>query len=780
MGLRAAPGLPSGYAAGNLPVMGVRAVFDDREAVQRMNRFNRRLGATEKALDNFAKRSEQSAKRSEAAQGKSVKKQSGGLRRLRWEMVTVVYFMRMMERAVSGAYERMAEAATDRALVRGVEALASVYGQSTARIVGSMQSMSHGTVNTMDLVRAAQSGLLQDQGRFASEYGRLWESARVAMAVAGDDANKTFAALVEGLDEADPKIIDAATSVFRMEDALRRYALQSGRTTDALSDQEARQTMLNEVYARTGELLEAGADEALEQIETNEALKESWRGLTGALVTLADTTGLIEFLTKAFTAGGQAAAVLAGGITIATGQLALFQRLVGGEITSMAQLRSEFLALGEAGDASFKRVSEAMGIIFDDAESLGKVGDRVDDLIDKLLEARMKAAELAGAGLERALDAIAQYQRRSARLAKEHSRRLERMERERNRDIDRINRRYNTQRDRAIRAFNRRVEDMQDEHNSRIQEATERHNIQMRHARERHQLQSLIDEHMYNFERGLLVAEGDVLAIEELDERYRLEQDARERNFRMQQRQAEEMFRMQLKFMKEAQKQQVEALKEALQEQLNEIEMRRKEDIDERKQKHGEQLEEAEESYADQQTALDEGLESQLTAIGRAMQKQAEKWEEGYDTIIDLINQALGPGGRADTIIEGFMARYREITIPIRTYVVTGTYPTGGRGEGARGRRSRGGRYQYGGEFIATHPQTITVGERGVPERVTVTPLQPMGGAMSVGWSGGPIQVHGTGEMGGMDLSGIGDAIAEGIVSTMQSSVLGMRGQYGN
>lgn len=749
------------------------------EASLRAERLARRAKEAEAAVAGLNE--EQEDTEGSEKQVSALAAQMRMLRTFRWSLVTLIFMARLVSKAVVAAFKRMGEAIEERAMIYGVQALADVYGRSLASIVDSMQDAADGTLNLAKTSKAAQAGLLADQGRFADEYGKLWEAARVAAVVSGADAERVFVSLIKSLEEGDGAIADSVTGLFRVEDALTRYALASGKTADQLSEQQKIQVTLNTVYSQTNDLLESGAAKALETGRSLEELKGRWAELTATLASFAEVTGILEATNKELETSSKLIALFGAGMVglsltlegvkeaIATGDWERLNQL----LFVHADASEEVLEIQRQVDEAFRRTAGAL-VVFEG--KTGKASARLDDMNQKMAEARMRAVELIGAGLEQALDLIDRHNRRVARAERDHDRGMERMAWDYNKDIDRINRRALTSRERAIRNANKRIAKLQGENNKRVQQMTEQHQMRMRHAQQRYNLMLLNNEALYLYERGRLVAMGDVLAIEDLDARYVLEREAQERNFQLQKQQAEEMFQLQLKYARMAAREQLQVLRDGLLEQLREIEERRREDIQERKATYADQMTESEAAHRDQLTELEESLQDQLITIGRGMQKQAETWEEGYDVILKLIKDVFGPSGTASSIIDGFLGRYRDITIRMQTYIAEGRWPTGRGSRGGPGGPQRG--YQYGGEFMVSQPTSIMVGERGT-ERVAINPMSSIGGSMAISWQGGPINVHGTGEFSGANMDAIGQQIATGLVLQMQSTIMGYRGQRG-
>jgi len=357
-------------------------------------------------------------------------------------------------------------------------------------------------------------------------------------------------------------------------------------------------------------------------------------------------------------------------------------------------------------------------------------------------------------------------------------------------------------RGKAFEDYNRRVAQTQKQAADEERKNAEQHALEMEFAARRHSLQMTQNERVYQASRNRLVAEGDVLAIEELDERTALERQTQEENYALQMQQAEAMYQLQARYQAEANRQQVESLRLALDEQLREIETRRREQVDEAKaaadeeraqagMKYAGQLTDAKAAQMEQLSEEQKGHDERIAALGEMLAEYGRKNKLGLDEVQAIWESYYGPDSQIDTALSTAFARYRgyvdRFTLGVETAMtrtaaavaaIRFTLPaelTGGmmlpgilRGTaGGGGRRGR----QYGGEDIVSSPTPFMAGERGA-ERVTVQPLSTIGNAaMSLSWQGGPIPVQGQGNLEGADLSGIGDQLTIAIMSRIRTEV---------
>lgn len=361
--------------------------------------------------------------------------------------------------------------------------------------------------------------------------------------------------------------------------------------------------------------------------------------------------------------------------------------------------------------------------------------------------------------------------------------------------ISGINAKAQADRVKAFADSARRVAQAQKQADDEGRKNAEQHNLEMEFAARRHALQMTQNERVYQANRNRLVAEGDVLAIEELDERTALERQTQEENYALQMQQAEAMYQLQARYQAEANRQQVESLRLALDEQLREIETRRREEVDEAKaaadeeraqagQKYAEQLTDAKAAQMEQLAEEEKGHDERVGALGEMLAEYGRKNKLSLDQVQEIWQSYYGPDSQIDTALSGAFIRYQgymdRYTAAVEAAMARTAgaiaavppFPTGTPGglgftPGRGGRRGR----QYGGEEIVSSPTPFMAGERGA-ERVTVQPLSTIGNAaMSLSWQGGPIPIQGQGNLEGADLSGIGDQLTVAIMSRMRAEV---------
>lgn len=234
--------------------------------------------------------------------------------------------------------------------------------------------------------------------------------------------------------------------------------------------------------------------------------------------------------------------------------------------------------------------------------------------------------------------------------------------------IAKLEDRYTKRRAKTIANFQKRMAKAEEKVSESRVKAQEDFERRERHARERFQLDVLQSERRYQFERNRLVAEGDTLAIEQLDARYELEQEEAKENEALRRRHAGEGQAEQIREAGEAAREQVEELRQQLAETLSEQERNYLDQIEGQKQANQERLAEIHIAYADQQRLADEdyqrsiekanlNYQRQQEDLGRNLAKQEELQELGAEEVATLLNRYYGEDGVADRIMAGWHDR---------------------------------------------------------------------------------------------------------------------------
>jgi hypothetical protein len=303
----------------------------------------------------------------------------------------------------------------------------------------------------------------------------------------------------------------------------------------------------------------------------------------------------------------------------------------------------------------------------------------------------------------------------------------------------------------------------------------------------RFDLTTLQNERLYLAERNRLVAQGDVLAIDELDERFALQQEIEEENFRLQQQRQEATFQLQLQFQERAARQQAQILAETLAEQLRTIEENRQERLSEAATAAEEERMEVKGNFALEIAAIDAQEQLKLEQLEKGWAERQSKEAENLAEFIrkndlaagDVLaawHAVYGPNGTFDALVLAAMRRAAQYTA-IAAAAIAGVSAIRSGGTGFRPGVPI--RYRaHGGDEIVSSPTMFMAGEGG-PERVVTQPLSSIGGALTVRWSGGPIPLQGSGGLENMNLDPVGQALAQGLTASITEAFLRQRGNFG-
>jgi hypothetical protein len=269
-------------------------------------------------------------------------------------------------------------------------------------------------------------------------------------------------------------------------------------------------------------------------------------------------------------------------------------------------------------------------------------------------------------------------------------------------------------------------------------------------------MRQMQSERLYHYEREQLVAEGDVLAIEDLDARYELEQQAQQEQHDLRLRQMEESFQLQQRLQEQAMQEQLRNLQIALQEQLHEIEMRRQEREREAEQGYQEDLEEAKEAQRERRA-------EEQRAYQRRLEDWAAHWAEMVATttlesqqVIEVLRNYFGPGAVADSIIQSFVQRanqYLDLQVRVRDAIGSG----GGGG---------------GSPYVPLPPLPPAGNPFTTPSYNAPNTMTPQSVVIN---GGNPITVRGEGDFANADMTEVGRSISDEIINILRDGARNVR-----
>jgi DNA repair exonuclease SbcCD ATPase subunit len=408
--------------------------------------------------------------------------------------------------------------------------------------------------------------------------------------------------------------------------------------------------------------------------------------LLGIEVKLAEATGQVLETFKRLVAIGHAALASTIGQAKALGQVAV--DTLQGQVPSFEEAWDR---IQKAGSSAFRET------IFEYRDIFSEVREEVEEEGDKLVPD-------VGPAWDKLADQVNGTLNRIQQMQESHLLQLQRQEEDAARERVRAWEKYEKNVAKAIKAGEKklikletqyeedRTEALADDQEAIVEtetdtlderlKAQEDFEREMKQSSERFQLDQLQSQRRYEYERAHLVAEGDTLAIEQLDELYKLEQQEAAENENLQQRQAQENFDAQIKDMETAAQDLLSELSSGLEEQLIEQEQAYREQLVQQQEANAERLAEMAADFADQQRLEDEDRQlaaqrqeedyrRQLADLGANLADQLREHEIGSFDIAQLLELYYGPGGLSDQILEGFHEREQE-RIAATSYMMAG------------------------------------------------------------------------------------------------------------
>jgi len=489
---------------------------------------------------------------------------------------------------------------------------------------------------------------------------------------------------------------------------------------------------------------------------------------------IAETvTGLVETFKKL-------TAIAHASLAAAAAQFAVFPQIISealkGEVPTLEEIWER---IGEAGQDKFRDVMQTYADAFEETfpEIEEEAEDTWDRTVDAVNDALNRIEDLQIAHNRRLADLADDYRIKQERAWAKYEASIVKEIVRGQKAIAKVQQRYEDRRVKAIANYTKRVMRAEETLARNIAKAQADFALRESQAAERHNLDRIQSERRYQFERNRLIAEGDTLAIEELDARYKLEQEEARENERLRQRQAQETQDAMVRAMEAAGRAQAEALAESLAEQLAELEEQSRREVAEREQANRERIDEMAAGYADQQRMADEdyqrsigkanlNYQRQQEDLGRNLAQQEELQELGAENVERLLDRYYGEDGIAERIMKTWHER-EDARIAVTAALLaslagiewTPLLPGGIPMPGQQVGMDEGG--------VVTGPATVQVGA-GITE--AFIPIQAGGGgSFDVSWSGGPIPITGLEGASPSDVSQIARELAISLTEKLRS-----------
>jgi len=731
------------------PTIGVKAVLEDQEFQQSYKRVEAALSNIEKHTKKMANTSQRAHARAATSAKSSANSRIASLVKLRRQIMTFSFFFQLAADAVVKSYEFMAEGAENAAERMGGRAMAREAEVNLGGLVRGLVDTSGAVISAQEAFALANKGILEDQGRFTDQYTELWEAARVAAVTGGGEAEEIFVSLVKSMQEGTGEAADGATKIFNLRSALQEYATSIGTTVDQLTHGEAAQAQFNAIIERTNELLDAGAREALEEVDSYKQLTAAWEDFKNVFSTVMGQTGLLDVFTKAIRTFIQEAVVLGTVVTTIIKPLLEKGLSKGGfEIGTMFRTG----AFAEELEKNRAKALEALGFFEDEVspeEREYAVTEFKEPNYEPIIKQLIKREEL-----------FEKHNENVEKIQIKHEQKLADIELRHENEVRRVERSALRSRERAVRAHALKVEDATIKHLSKVIDMETKYQLKLLQETRKFQIDQLQNERLYQYERSLLVAEGDVLGIEDLDARHALERQADEENFSDKQTASAETHAQKMSREEEQFQEALNQMIRHLEAQIEEIRIREQDQLDDADLRRQQAREAAAQDLVQQ-------LENEQTRHEKSLEQWNQYWTDvarqakvGAAEITAILEEFFGPSGEADGIITDYMARHQmRQEYEARVAGIVG--PGGTTSERMPWEETPVGK-AYGGSGIVSSPTLFKAGEDG-PERYSFEPMTSIGRSMSLSWEGGAIPVSGSG-MEGADLSGVGDVIAQGLV----------------
>jgi hypothetical protein len=140
------------------------------------------------------------------------------------------------------------------------EELARSVGQSSSKMLATLQSASSGTVASYDLMLAANRAMMLGVADSSEEMGVLMQIAADRARLLGLSTTEAFDRLVAGLGRGSALILDDLAITVSAAEANDRYAASLGKTADALTEAEKKQALINQVISDAAQSVSNQAD----------------------------------------------------------------------------------------------------------------------------------------------------------------------------------------------------------------------------------------------------------------------------------------------------------------------------------------------------------------------------------------------------------------------------------------------------------------------------------------------------------------------------------------
>jgi len=184
----------------------------------------------------------------------------------------------------------LAEQGAQATRTRGAfDSLARTAHTTGDTLLSALHNASHGEVSDLNLELAANRAELLGVAHDAETFSRLMEVARSRAQQMGSTTQQAFDDIVTGVGRASPRILDNLGIIISEKEAYDAYAASVGKSSDALTEAEKKQAILNAVLQQGEATMHAAggaADDAASSFARAQASIDNAKNALGGLISV--------------------------------------------------------------------------------------------------------------------------------------------------------------------------------------------------------------------------------------------------------------------------------------------------------------------------------------------------------------------------------------------------------------------------------------------------------------------------------------------------------------
>lgn len=544
----------------------------------------------------------------------------------------------------------------------GLRNLAASFGQSGSAIQSAIQTASKGTVSGLQAIQAANAGLLLGVAKTPEEFTKLTRTALTLGRTMGLTATQAIEQFTTALGRRSLLILDNfGISAKAVRAEVERLAqVEFGKTNAQLDEAQKNAVFMQAALTIAGNAAAAIGEEAGNAAASFERLTASTENLRVTFGELGRPlfASISDALSRAAVTAQQFFAFFGAGFasigTIATGVIDNISRLFRGEVA-----RGFDEILQEASQSAVDRFKEISSTIA--GVSFGEEGLNVSTRAIQNQEQAVKNDTAAINALNQAVRQAEQLQLSFARAAEDAALKLSRQQEDVARKIAKQIAKLDESQAKARAALlDSQVQELDKLRENAGRErlrAQERLQRELQRSQERFNLSQLQSERRFALSEKRLIAEGDILGLQQLREDAELQQQEEKENFDAQKKNTQDNARDQEGDERENFERQQAQLLANFDRQLADQQQAQAEAQASLQLSFTEQAESR--AIALQREEQDRRIsqQRQLEDLGRSLTNQKDITKEGATAIAGELENVFGVQGVADIIISGFTAR---------------------------------------------------------------------------------------------------------------------------